>query len=80
MCMIWNIPTQDDDGNKAGAVAVERISEKELSQLFDLIDNNKIDKKKFLAYMKVGKLEELPQAEFQKAKTALENIIKKGQP
>jgi len=79
MCMIWNIPTQDDDGNGAGS-PVEHINDKELSQLLDIIDNNKINKPKFLAYMKIEKLEFMPKADFQKAIIALDNIIKAGKP
>jgi hypothetical protein len=70
---------QDDDGKAAGSV-VEYIDDKQLSQLLDIIDNNKVSKSKFLAYLKIEKFEELPKADFQKAIAALQNIIKGGKP
>lgn len=79
MCMIWNIPTQDNDAVGIGKL-VENIDDKQLSQLLDLIDNNKVSKPKFLAYLKVEKLEDLPKTEFQKALIALQNIVKGGKP
>lgn len=71
----------DDDGRKAGPIKdVEKISDKQLSQLLDLIDNNKVSKPKFLAYLKVPALEVLTKDRFEYAMTALNNIIKAGNP
>lgn len=63
---------QDDDGNSAG-VPVEYINEKEVNQLLDCIAELKIDEAKFLAYMKITKLEEMPKSEFKKAMIVIEN-------
>lgn len=73
MCMIWNIPTGDDNDGDAG---VEYISEAQLSQIMDIVDNNNINKEKFLAYLKVGLLNQLPAAKFAMAMTALEAKLK----
>jgi hypothetical protein len=76
MCMIWNIPTQDDDGNSAGKV-VELIDEKEKSQIVDfLAEIGKGAEPKFLKYMGVGKIEEITKANFSKAISALEAGLK----
>ncbi|WP_230682076.1 hypothetical protein, partial [Streptococcus pneumoniae] len=56
MCMIWNIPTQDNDGN----VDVEIINEKQLGNLRDQLIA--LDKKEdmFCTYLGIDKLENLP--------------------
>ena len=71
MCMIWNIPTQDDDGNAAGkhpatnpVEAVEYISDKERSQIIDCLVVLKRTEKSFCALMKIPDLEKLPKAKF----------------
>jgi len=75
MCMIWNIPTQDDnDGNNG---AVEYISEAEGNKIMDMVTEISADLSKFLAYMKVEKLEEISKSDYNKAITALENAKKK---
>ena len=69
----------DDDGKASGS-PIEFIDEEQLSKLLDILDNSKVNRSKFLAYLNVKKLEELPKADFQKAMTALNNIIKGGKP
>jgi len=69
----------DDDGRTSGA-PIEFIDDTQLSKLLDIIDNNKVNKPKFLSYLKVEKFEQLPKADFQKAMIALQNIIKGGKP
>lgn len=68
----------DDDGHIGGGI--EFIDDKQLSQLFDIIDNSKVNKVKFLAYLKVDKLESLLKTDYQKAIIALQNIVKGGKP
>jgi hypothetical protein len=60
MCALLNITTrgEDDDGNKAGAGQV--ITAEQADTLDTLIENVGADKVKFLRYMKIGKLEDLP--------------------
>ena len=75
MCMIWNIPTQDDDGNGAAkpVKAVEYINEKQLGQLLDYfaILGDKA-KPQFLKYMNLDKFENMAKDDFAKAISALE--------
>lgn len=61
---------QDDDGGKAEKV--ERISEKQIVDLMALAEEAKADRTKFLAYMKVGALSEIPADQYTKAVRALE--------
>ena len=76
MCMIWNIPTQDDnDGNNG---AVEYINEKQqgtildmLTTLSDTVPGREEANKRFLVYMGVGKLEEISTKDYQKAITGI---------
>ena len=76
MCMIWNIPTGDDnDGN---GVPQEVISDKELSQLLDMVADKEVNLEKFLEYMKIESLEKMPKAKFQQAFTAIQNKKKGG--
>jgi len=76
MCMVWNIPTQDDDGNSAGK-AVELIDEKEKSQIVDfLAEIGKGSEPKFLKYMSVEKIEDITKPNFAKAISALEAGLK----
>ena len=70
MCMIWNIPTgTDNDGN--GAVK-EKIDENKIKIIRSLLAEVKADEQKFLKYLEVKKLEDLPKSGFLKAKIALE--------
>src|SRR3990167_1665185 len=61
---------EDDDGKAGGAS--EPISEKQMAELQTLINELGADKIKFLAYMKVESLSELPAKRFKDAKAALE--------
>ncbi len=71
MCMIWNIPTQDNDGNVQSAV---KISDRELSAIRDMLismgeEKHEADLAKALG---VSNLEELPSAGFKRAMSILE--------
>jgi len=79
--MVGISPEDDDDANTAQpAGKIELISQEQLSQLCDLIDNNKVNKPKFLAFVKLEKLEDMIKPDFQKNLIALQNIIKAGKP
>lgn len=65
---------QDDDGN---AVVTEFISDKQLSQLTDMINDKEADEGKFCEFMGVESLKKIPAAQFQKARAALEAKKKK---
>ena len=69
MCLIWNIPTADNDGN----IVVENfIDENKVSILKDLLTSLQVDEAKFLEYMEVEKVEDIPASKYSKAKIALE--------
>ena len=70
MCMIWNIPTADNDAQDIGQV-IEYITDKERSELTDLAVDCQANMPKLMAYLKVEDLSKLPKSEFQKAKLAL---------
>ncbi len=79
MCMIWNIPTQDDDGN-AASQAIEFIDEKQLSQIIDYFTELELkpnNKESFYKFMKITKAEEMLKSDFSKAIAALEAARKK---
>ena len=71
MCMIWNIPTQDNDGN--GAVST-KASDKQLSAIRDMLIANGDEKNEaaFAKFLGIEKLEDLPASDFKKAMAALE--------
>jgi hypothetical protein len=55
-CMIFNIAIADDDGQSAGAKHAERLTEKQVDEMFDLLAETSADVDKFLA---IGSLEPL---------------------
>ena len=67
----------DDDGK--GSEPVEYITEKQLSQIVDMANESGTDAGKFLKYMGVKSLEEIPLSQFQKAMSALETKLKAKQ-
>uniref|UniRef100_A0A6M3L7K1 Putative Erf family protein n=1 Tax=viral metagenome TaxID=1070528 RepID=A0A6M3L7K1_9ZZZZ len=68
MCMIWNIATEDDDGN---AASVEYIDEAQKSSITDWITEKKVDTKKLCAFFSIESIEKLPKTKFQQAITML---------
>lgn len=64
----------DDDGNTAGK---EVIDEKQLSVLMDYVTATNTDSVKFLKYLGIESLEEMPKSLYQKAITALKAKEKK---
>jgi len=64
---------QDDDGKNGG---IEYISKEEGNTILDMVADCGADIGKFLSYMKVEKLEEMPKKDYKKAIVALENAKK----
>lgn len=62
---------EDDDGRGAGP-GNEKISEADVESLEDHLKANEIDEVKFLAYLKIEKLEDLLKADLKKAQVAIE--------
>lgn len=67
--LIFNISTTDDDGNAAGN---SQVTDEQVSELAHLIAAKKANMVKFLAYMGVSALYEIPAKQFNKAKLTLE--------
>ena len=69
MCMLWNIPRRDDNDAQASIKCIN------LDQVNFLIDNLlevNIEITRFLAFMKLDKLENMPTTDYQKAVAAIE--------
>jgi len=73
--MIFNIAETDDDGNSASGGT---ITEEQVARLQQLIMDVDADLPKFLAYLKVERLEDLPAKSFGTAVHALEEWAKKA--
>ena len=71
MCMIWNIPTQDNDGN---VQSIAKISDRELSAIRDMLIANGDEKHEadLAKALGVESLEELPASGFKRAMSILE--------
>lgn len=68
----------DDDGNSTGKGAAEVITEEQVTDLMALADEVKADRAKFLKYMKVERLSDIPADRYSIAVKALE--AKRKQP
>ncbi len=75
MCMIWNIPTSDVDGNTQ---ALPTITETQVKQILDLMVGKDITEKGLLDYLKTDKLENIKADDFMKALNAINIAKKKG--
>jgi len=74
-CMIFNIPTGDDDdanaanGNSAGLLP---INDQQYSSLLDMINEVEADETRFCKFLRVSSLTDLPASRFDEAWKALE--------
>ena len=75
MCMIWNIPTADNDGNTQ---KLPTITEKQLHILRDLIISKDMEEKKLLEFLAITSLEDLKEGDYMKAMSAINNFKKVG--
>jgi hypothetical protein len=73
MCMIFNIPTADDDGN---AQSLPTITNAQLHTLRDLLISKELSEKKLIEYLKIEALENLLASEYTKALTAINSAKK----
>jgi hypothetical protein len=64
-------PSSDDDGNGAGAV----ISEKQLSQIVDMINETGTDLNKFLKLADADTLDQIPAKKFDRSMEWLKNVM-----
>lgn len=75
------IAPEDDDGNaaaKAAPVDTGPISEKQLSTITDMIESTDTDQAKFLEFMKVDSLNNIPASDYGRAMNALRAKQKKA--
>jgi hypothetical protein len=72
--MVFNIAVgDDDDGNAAGSAAYAQvITSTQLAELVALVDEVGADREKFLNFLRVDGLSDLPARRFNEAKRALE--------
>lgn len=67
MCMIWNIPTADNDGN----VGIKYINQWQVEDLRNLLKDRDLSEAKLCEFMKVEKIEEILEKEFKKAEAGI---------
>jgi hypothetical protein len=68
---------KDADSQDNSHKEPEKINDSEIAALDEYITALEVDKRKFLAYMEVGSLEEITKENYQKAITALKSKVKK---
>jgi hypothetical protein len=68
---------KDADSQDNSHKEPEKINDSEIAALDEYITALEVDKRKFLAYMEVGSLQEITKANYQKAITALKSKVKK---
>lgn len=68
MCMIWNIPTADNDGNTE---AIELIGNRELHIIRDLLIAKELSESGLAKYMGVEKIEDIKASDYMKALAAI---------
>lgn len=73
MCMIWNIPTADNDGN---TMTADLITPAQLKTLNDLITTKQLDRSLLLIYLEIESLDKLPSKEYNKAMLAISQAKK----
>jgi len=82
-CMIWNIPTGDDDDGNAAGGTTDYITLDQQTEISDAIKETGYDEKTFLDWMGVKSLETMPAKQYKQATQGLKEIReeyeKKGQ-
>ena len=71
-CMIFNIPTGDDDGQAAGTPPVEVINDQQFADITSLITEVKANEKAFLKYLKIESLDKMPAPMYERTMKELE--------
>jgi len=69
---LTGLATRDMDDDGKASANVELVSEKEVNQMTDYITTLKIDMAKFLEYMKIDKIQDMPKKDFKKAMAAIQ--------
>ena len=68
---LTGLATREQDNDGGGTI--EYITDKQKSQLVDMMNSKGVDEEKFLKYMKVDELEKIPADQFNVAMTALKS-------
>jgi len=76
-CMVFNIPTGDDDDGNAASGPPNYIDEKQQTTLTDLLATTESDVPKFLAFMKVESINQIKKSDYQKAIAPLNKKLSK---
>jgi len=66
-CMIFNIPTGDDDDGNAAGSAVEYINDEQLNVIRNFVDNNAGFEARLFKYLKIESIDKMPKKDYQKA-------------
>ena len=77
MCMIWNIPTSDNDGNTQ---VLPNITDKQLHTLRDLLIAKELPESGLIKVLKVDSLEELPEKRYMEAMGIISAKVKTVKP
>jgi hypothetical protein len=71
MCMVWNIPTGDDDDGVAASKIEQPVTEEEIQTVRDWIISSKSVEGKLLKHLGITKLEDMTKKDYNKAIVAL---------
>ena len=77
MCMIWNIPTSDNDGTTQ---VLPNITDKQLHTLRDLLIAKELPESGLIKVLKVDSLEELPEKRYMEAMGIISAKVKTVKP
>jgi len=69
---LTGLATRDMDDDGKASASVELVSQKEVNTMTDYITTLKLDMAKFLEYMKIGKIQDMPKKDFKKAMAAIQ--------
>lgn len=72
LCMIWNIPTADNDGQKP----VTKLPEGKLHIVRDLLLAKEMEEKKLIEFLKIDSLENLPESRYMEAIQCINAFVK----
>lgn len=77
-CKVFGISTKDDDGNAAGKVGDEPVTDVQAGLIKSLIVETDADLGRFLNYFGIGNVEDMPAKRYQEAERLLK--ARKGKP
>lgn len=76
MCALLNINTQGEDTDGYHGSFADVITQAQVNELADIVKQTRANLPKFLAYLGVGALYDIPANRFHEAKTALQSKVK----